>query len=117
MTHNRESLRLSLLDLQQNTPATSNGSSNNVSVSQTMSVMANQAITTAVNRINKVIVAHQNDKCERLKKMQSITCSDSEDDSERRAQLEINNRWNYGHYDGVSDMPKIVDVYATGDNL
>jgi len=45
---------------------------------------------------------YQNDKCDRLKKMTSITCSDSEDDSERRAQFEMSSKWNLGGYEGVS---------------
>lgn len=108
MSHNRENLRLSLLDLQTPTPTptpapSNSSSSSSVSVSVSVSVpAANQAITNAVSRLNKVVASHQNDKCERLRKMQSITCSDSEDDSERRAHIELNNKWNLSAYDGVS---------------
>lgn len=106
MTHNRENLRLSLHDLQQTTTAPINSSSSSSSVSQSMSVIANQAITTVANKFTKG--AYQNDKCERLKKMTSITCSDSEDDSERRIQLDGNNKWQIGGYDGVSERWKKV---------
>ena len=127
MTHNRENLRLSLHDLQQTTTAPINTSSSTSSVSQSMSVIANQAITTVANKLTKGSggggAAYQNDKCERLKKMTSITCSDSEDDSERRIQLDggvgsniasgVGNnagvsigvgclKWNIGGYEGVS---------------
>lgn len=109
MTHNRENLRLSLHDLQQTTTAPINTSSSTSSVSQSMSVIANQAITTVANKFNKGGGgAYQNDKCERLKKMTSITCSDSEDDSERRIQLDVGgggggtNKWHVGGYEGVS---------------
>ena len=101
MAHNnRDNLRLSLLDLQSSNAASQNSSTS--SVSQSMSTAANHAITTAVSRLNKAVATHQNDKCERLKKMTSITCSDSEDDSERRAHVEIFNKWNLGAYEGVS---------------
>lgn len=150
MSHNRENLRLSLLDLQATLTAPSNtvaatllpqthgqqmtqpslaaaaaassststlpssSSSNSSSVSQAVSLA-----TTTVARLSKAGFGgaggvgvgvgtnsgashHQNDKCDRLKKMTSITCSDSEDDSERRAQFEISCKWNLGGYDGVS---------------
>lgn len=123
MSHNRENLRLSLLDLQATLTAPSNTiaasllpqteghviqplatastlPANSSSVSQAVS----QA-TTTVARLSKAgfgTAGHQNDKCDRLKKMTSITCSDSEDDSERRAQFEMSSKWNLGGYDGVS---------------
>lgn len=175
MTHNRENLRLSLHDLQQTTTAPINSSSCSSSNSQSMSVLANQAITTVANKFSRtpastassVTVAssggsgggggvgsasvgssgiginvtcslsassssssttnYQNDKCERLKKMTSITCSDSEDDSERRVHcldggstssgascgvgllggvvgvaVGTLNKWNIGGFEGVS---------------
>ncbi|TDG46198.1 hypothetical protein AWZ03_007406 [Drosophila navojoa] len=136
MSLNRENLRLSLLDLQttitapSNTiaapllpqpqapvtqpqaaasvlPASSNSSSS--SVSQAVS----QA-TTAVARLSKAgfgTASHQNDKCDRLKKMTSITCSDSEDDSERRAQFDINCKWNLGGYDGDTRTYVVQEIY------
>lgn len=168
MSHNRENLRLSLLDLQAtltapsqtvaaallpqthtqpsgsssnatqtHSIANSNSSSsgnlsgtttNNSSNSYGLSISSgsvSQAVsmaTTTVARLSKAGFGatatgsgggvgggsggagtiYQNDKCDRLKKMTSITCSDSEDDSERRAQFEINTKWNLGGYEGVS---------------
>lgn len=154
MSHNRENLRLSLLDLQATLTAPSqtvaaallpqapahmqqlpSGSSSNISNSSSnthshsssnisacgsssnINTGVSQAVsmaTTTVARLSKAgfgAVAgsgggagsgYQNDKCDRLKKMTSITCSDSEDDSERRAQFEISSKWNLGGYEGVS---------------
>lgn len=105
MTHNRENLRLSLYDLQQTTTTPINTSS---SSSQSMSVIANQAITTVANKLAKCGGVYQNEKCERLKKMTSITYSDSEDDSERRMLLDcgggagVTHKWSIKGYEGVS---------------
>ncbi|XP_075146782.1 rho guanine nucleotide exchange factor 17 isoform X2 [Haematobia irritans] len=109
MTHNRENLRLSLHDLQQTTTAPINSSSSSSSVSQSMSVIANQAITTVANKFTKG--GYQNDKCERLKKMTSITCSDSEDDSERRIQLEGNGKWQLGGYEGDTRTHIVHEIF------
>ncbi|EDV91134.1 GH15838 [Drosophila grimshawi] len=144
MSHNRENLRLSLLDLQATITAPSNtvaapllpqtlaqavmqqplaaaaaastststlpaSSSSTSSVSQAVSMA-----TTTVARLSKAGFAaapHQNDKCDRLKKMASITCSDSEDDSERRAQFDINCKWNLGGYDGDTRTYVVQEIY------
>jgi len=156
MSHNRENLRLSLLDLQatltapsqtvaaallpqapqshmQQLPSSntsnsnsssnisgcgnSNTSNNSSSSSGNINSSVSQAVsmaTTTVARLSKAGFGaaagsgggagsgYQNDKCDRLKKMTSITCSDSEDDSERRAQFEMSSKWNLGGYEGVS---------------
>ncbi|XP_034485918.1 rho guanine nucleotide exchange factor 17 isoform X2 [Drosophila innubila] len=148
MSHNRENLRLSLLDLQATLTAPSNtvaatllpqthgqmtqplaassstlpssSSSNSSSVSQAVSLA-----TTTVARLSKAgfggaggvgvgvgaAGSHQNDKCDRLKKMTSITCSDSEDDSERRAQFEMSCKWNLGGYDGDTRSYVVQEIY------
>ncbi|XP_073831491.1 rho guanine nucleotide exchange factor 17 isoform X2 [Musca autumnalis] len=118
MTHNRENLRLSLHDLQQTTTAPINSSSSSSSVSQSMSVIANQAITTVANKFTKGVgvgggtaAAYQNEKCERLKKMTSITCSDSEDDSERRIQMDGNGKWQIGGYEGDTRTHIVHEIF------
>ncbi|XP_041675374.1 rho guanine nucleotide exchange factor 17 isoform X3 [Drosophila eugracilis] len=170
MSHNRENLRLSLLDLQatltapsqtvaaallpqapahmQQLPSgssnisassnTSNSSSSNThshstsnlsgcgSSSGNINSSVSQAVsmaTTTVARLSKAGFGaaagsgggagsgYQNDKCDRLKKMTSITCSDSEDDSERRAQFEMSSKWNLGGYDGDTRTHVVQEIY------
>ncbi|XP_017037547.1 rho guanine nucleotide exchange factor 17 isoform X2 [Drosophila kikkawai] len=191
MSHNRENLRLSLLDLQatltapsqtvaaallpqaqaqtsaqsqipahsQQLPSGSSNSSNTNSQSQSLSQTlshshsnsssnlstgsnshgigaghghglggssVSQAVsmaTTTVARLSKAGFGaaagsgggagsgYQNDKCDRLKKMTSITCSDSEDDSERRAQFEMSSKWNLGGYEGDTRTYVVQEIY------
>ncbi|EDX12527.1 GD20215 [Drosophila simulans] len=163
MSHNRENLRLSLLDLQATLTAPSqtvaaallpqapahmqqlpSGSSSNISNSSSnthshsssnisacgsssnINTGVSQAVsmaTTTVARLSKAGFGaaagsgggagsvYQNDKCDRLKKMTSITCSDSEDDSERRAQFEISSKWNLGGYEGDTRTYVVQEIY------
>uniref|UniRef100_A0A1B0FJA0 DH domain-containing protein n=1 Tax=Glossina morsitans morsitans TaxID=37546 RepID=A0A1B0FJA0_GLOMM len=113
MTHSRENLRLSLHDLQQcatTLVTTTNSCSGSSSVSQSMTVIATQAINTVANRLSKGVVC-QSEKCERLKKMTSITCSDSEDDSERRIQMEAMNKWNSSGYEGDTRTHIVQEIF------
>ncbi|XP_065721490.2 rho guanine nucleotide exchange factor 17 isoform X2 [Drosophila suzukii] len=165
MSHNRENLRLSLLDLQatltapsqtvaaallpqapqshmQQLPSSntsnsnsssnisgcgnSNTSNNSSSSSGNINSSVSQAVsmaTTTVARLSKAGFGaaagsgggagsgYQNDKCDRLKKMTSITCSDSEDDSERRAQFEMSSKWNLGGYEGDTRTYVVQEIY------
>ncbi|EDW86820.2 uncharacterized protein Dwil_GK22309, partial [Drosophila willistoni] len=73
--------------------------------------------TTTVARLSKAgfgagAAGYQNDKCDRLKKMTSITCSDSEDDSERRAQFEMgSSKWNLGGYEGDTRTYVVQEIF------
>ncbi|XP_017090454.2 rho guanine nucleotide exchange factor 17 isoform X2 [Drosophila bipectinata] len=176
MSHNRENLRLSLLDLQATLTApsqtvaaallppthtqpsgsssnatqthsiansnssssgnlsgntTNNSNSYGLSISSGSVSQAVSMATTTVARLSKAGfgatatgsgggvsgggggagTVYQNDKCDRLKKMTSITCSDSEDDSERRAQFEINTKWNLGGYEGDTRTYVVQEIY------
>ncbi|EDW38056.1 GL12238 [Drosophila persimilis] len=157
MSHNRENLRLSLLDLQATLTAPSNSvaaagaallpqsqtggtashgnshsnsnTSLNISLSNSSSVsQAVSMATTTVARLSKAGFGtgvggsggagasaagsgYHSDKCDRLKKMTSITCSDSEDDSERRAQFDMSSKWNLGGYEGDTRTYVVQEIY------
>ncbi|XP_033149839.1 rho guanine nucleotide exchange factor 17 isoform X2 [Drosophila busckii] len=128
MSHNRENLRLSLLDLQASLSATAAANSavdatqaavappalnaNSTSTSSSVSQAVSLASST-VARLGKTgcVAGQQNEKYDRLKKMTSINCSDSEDDSERRAQYEMNCKWNLGGYDGDTRTYVVQEIY------
>ncbi|KAL7729541.1 hypothetical protein ACLKA6_007836 [Drosophila palustris] len=124
-THGQQMTQPSLAAAASSSTSTlpSSSSSNSSSVSQAVSLA-----TTTVARLSKAGfggaggvgvgvgtntgASHQtNDKCDRLKKMTSITCSDSEDDSERRAQFEISCKWNLGGYDGDTRSYVVQEIY------
>lgn len=112
MNTNRENLWLSLHDVnttaQQATLIPNSSTTNNL-IHPTNNPISSLSTTTATSIANntntfntKFAISNNNDKCERLRKMQSIQCSDSEDDSERRSLIE-SNKWNHsGIYSSVS---------------
>lgn len=111
MNTNRENLWLSLHDVnttaQQATLIRNSSTTNNL-IHPTNNTISSSSTTTTTSSSNhttfntKFAISNNNDKCERLRKMQSIQCSDSEDDSERRSLIE-SSKWNHsGIYSSVS---------------
>lgn len=109
MNTNRENLWLSLHDVNTTAHQTTlipNSSTTNLIQTTNNTDNYNSLSISKTNAKNsstlKVSLPNNNDKCERLRKMQSIQCSDSEDDSERRSQID-SSKWNHsGIYSSVS---------------
>lgn len=110
MNTNRENLWLSLHDVnttaQQTTLIPNSSTTNNLILPSNNTVSTTTTISSLNNTTfnTKFAITNNNDKCERLRKMQSIQCSDSEDDSERRSLIE-SKKWNHsGIYSSVSSL-------------
>lgn len=108
MSTNRENLWLSLHDVNttaQKATLIPNSSTTNNLIHPTNNTVSSSTTTSSSNNTTyntKFAITNNNDKCDRLRKMQSIQCSDSEDDSERRSLIE-SKKWNHsGIYSSVS---------------